>query len=164
MSRNDNAFKDEGWVSQRCSQVGPMQMQWRLSREGPFHWRFLASVSRDLYCVSIVFLLIYVLSCSFQCIVFLLVFVGPTAASTLRTGYHIVVTLVGAWLHFNPGAQPSSAASCPLRLLPFSLMLQWTSEDQPLMEEIQNTGYPIWVVWRFNHQLMLRRSWSENFA
>ena len=62
MSRNDNAFKDEGWVSQRCSQVGPMQMQWRLSREGPFHWRFLASVSRDLYCVSIVFLLI----CSFM--------------------------------------------------------------------------------------------------
>ena len=117
-----------------------------------------------LYCVSIVFLLIYVLSCSFQCIVFLLVFVGPTSASTLRTGYHIVVTLVGAWLHFNPGAQPSSAASCPLRLLPFSLMLQWTSEDQPLMEEIQNTGYPIWVVWHFNHQLMLRRSWSENFA
>lgn len=37
---------------------------------------------------------------------------------------NIVVTLVGAWLHFNPGARPSSAASCPLRLLPFSLMLQ----------------------------------------
>ena len=163
MSRNDNAFKDEGWVSQRCSQVGPMQMQWRLSREGPFHWRFLASVSRDLYCVSIVFLLI----CSFM--FFPMYCVSPC----IRWPYicihsahwlNIVVTLVGAWLHFNPDAQPSSAASCPLRLLPFSLMLQWTSEDQPLMEEIQNTGYPIWVVWHFNHQLMLRRSWSENFA